>query len=123
MLSTASRSVLTLATFVFAPECDRRIDISLLPPFIATGQEHDDVPSVPAKIYPIAWAEVDPKLKNAGTDGFRVGEISVRELSQGPCHASAGLGVEIVEPIPERPAATRGAIRPDFHRARISRRG
>jgi hypothetical protein len=73
--------------------------------------------------YPITRPEVDPKLKNAGTDGLRVGEISVRELSQSPCHASAGLGVEIVEPIPERPAAGCGAISPDFHEAWISRRG
>jgi hypothetical protein len=115
MLSMISRSVRAFSAFVLSPPVDRRIDVSLLIAFVATRQKQDDILTVSTEIYPITRSKVDPKLHDAGADGFRVRQIPVPHLREGAAHPHGGRAVEAVLPFQEGPASVGCFKASDLH--------
>ncbi|MDR3717362.1 MAG: hypothetical protein P4K98_01070 [Bryobacteraceae bacterium] len=55
---------------VFPPKRLRRLDIGRLPPFRATAAQYHQLPTVFAEIHPVAGAEIQAQLEDAGASAF-----------------------------------------------------
>ena len=75
-------SLLSFAAFVFAPKCLGCVDIPLLSLFGATAQEDDQHIAFPAKVDPIARAEVYSIFKDSPTYTLGIGKIALPHPEQ-----------------------------------------
>jgi hypothetical protein len=77
-------------------------DVLILRALVAADEQEDDQLSQPQKIYPVAWAVVDSKLRHAIANGFEISRIAKRKPPDAHIYPRNRIAVsEICNPVGE----------------------
>jgi hypothetical protein len=105
----------TLSERVLVPEDDRRIDISLLPRLVATGQKENGLLAILTEVCSISRPKVDPKFEDARPDAFGARKIPAFKPLDRHADARSGNAIQAFEPLVERHPACFGLLDDQFH--------
>src|SRR5436305_1955678 len=102
VVSLSTLRLRRLPDLVFRQQCSRPLDVRLLPILRPAREQNYERVAILSEIQPVARPPVDLVFSNAAAEPFDVGRIT-RFQAQGRGRDLGGrLGVEAVEPFPER---------------------
>jgi hypothetical protein len=99
-----------LPLLVVAPAPQRDVDIVLLSSLGAATEKNDQHLAVPSEIDPIAGTTVDLQFSRTFADRLDVRRIALTQPFDRDGYACGRLGIEAVEPLPERVASIRNVF-------------